>query len=108
MTVYKFDDMLNGNIDEMVDALITADRAAKSKIPLSLRNNGKQKEGITIETKRLNGNCAEDIVIAAELLKRRFGLPFQQKLCTVLQQMQPTGQLWNGFLKPRADHRIIR
>ena len=29
MTVYKFDDMLNGNIDEMVDALITADRAAK-------------------------------------------------------------------------------
>ena len=41
----------------------------KSKIPLSLRNNGKQKEGITIETKRLNGNCAEDIVIAAELLK---------------------------------------
>lgn len=36
---------------------------------MSLRNNGKQKEGITIETKRLNGNCAEDIVIAAELLK---------------------------------------
>ena len=36
---------------------------------MSLRNNGKQKEGITIETKRLNGNCDEDIVIAAELLK---------------------------------------
>ena len=36
---------------------------------MRLRNNGKQKEGITIETKRLNGNCAEDIVIAAELLK---------------------------------------
>ncbi len=31
MTVYKFDDMLNGNIDEMVDALITADRAAKNE-----------------------------------------------------------------------------
>lgn len=29
LTVYKFDDMLNGNLDEMIDALITADRAAK-------------------------------------------------------------------------------
>ena len=70
MTVYKFDDMLNGNIDEMVDALITADRAAKMKTPLSLRNNSKQKEEITIETKRLNGNSDKDIVIAAEILKR--------------------------------------
>lgn len=29
LTVYKFDDMLNGNLTEMIDALITADRAAK-------------------------------------------------------------------------------
>ncbi len=29
LTVYKFDDMLNGNLDEMIDALITADRTAK-------------------------------------------------------------------------------
>ena len=29
MTVYKFEDMLNGNLTEMIDALITADRAAK-------------------------------------------------------------------------------
>jgi peptide chain release factor 1 len=29
LTVYKFDDMLNGSLDEMIDALITADRAAK-------------------------------------------------------------------------------
>lgn len=31
LTVYKFEDMLNGNLDEMIDALITADRAAKLK-----------------------------------------------------------------------------
>ena len=29
LTIYKFDDMLNGSLDEMIDALITADRAAK-------------------------------------------------------------------------------
>ena len=29
LTVYKFDDMLNGGLDELLDALITADRAAK-------------------------------------------------------------------------------
>lgn len=29
LTVYKFEDMLNGNLTEMIDALITADRAAK-------------------------------------------------------------------------------
>jgi peptide chain release factor 1 len=29
LTIYKFDDMLNGNLTEMIDALITADRAAK-------------------------------------------------------------------------------
>lgn len=29
LTVYKFDEMLNGGLDEMLDALITADRAAK-------------------------------------------------------------------------------
>ena len=29
LTVYKFEDMLNGNLTEMVDALITADRTAK-------------------------------------------------------------------------------
>lgn len=40
------------------------------KTPLNLRNNSKQKEEITIETKRLNGNSDKDIVIAAEILKR--------------------------------------
>lgn len=29
LTIYKFEDMLNGNLTEMIDALITADRAAK-------------------------------------------------------------------------------
>ena len=29
LTLYKIDDILNGNIDEIIDALITADRAAK-------------------------------------------------------------------------------
>lgn len=29
LTLYKLDDILNGNIDEVIDALITADRAAK-------------------------------------------------------------------------------
>ncbi len=29
LTIYKFDDMLNGSLDEMIDALITADRVAK-------------------------------------------------------------------------------
>ncbi len=29
LTVYRLDDILNGNIDEIIDALITADRAAK-------------------------------------------------------------------------------
>ncbi|MDD5952754.1 MAG: peptide chain release factor 1 [Oscillospiraceae bacterium] len=29
LTLYKFDDILNGNLTELIDALITADRAAK-------------------------------------------------------------------------------
>lgn len=29
LTIYRLDDILNGNIDEVIDALITADRAAK-------------------------------------------------------------------------------
>jgi peptide chain release factor 1 len=29
LTLYKIDDILNGNIDEIIDALITADRTAK-------------------------------------------------------------------------------
>lgn len=29
LTLYRLDDLLNGNIDEVIDALITADRAAK-------------------------------------------------------------------------------
>ena len=29
LTLYRLDDILNGNIDEVIDALITADRAAK-------------------------------------------------------------------------------
>ena len=29
LTLYRLEDILNGNIDEVIDALITADRAAK-------------------------------------------------------------------------------
>ena len=29
LTIYRLDDLVNGNIDEVIDALITADRAAK-------------------------------------------------------------------------------
>ena len=29
LTLYRLDDILNGNIDEIIDALITADRAKK-------------------------------------------------------------------------------
>ena len=29
LTIYKFEDTLNGNLNELIDALITADRAAK-------------------------------------------------------------------------------
>ena len=29
LTLYRLEDCLNGNIDEVIDALITADRAAK-------------------------------------------------------------------------------
>ena len=31
LTLYKLDDILNGNLDEVIDALITADRAAQLK-----------------------------------------------------------------------------
>ena len=31
MSVYQFDDFLNGNLDEMIDNLIAADRAEKLK-----------------------------------------------------------------------------
>ena len=37
LTLYKLEDILNGNLDEIIDALITADRAAK----LSGNNKGK-------------------------------------------------------------------
>lgn len=29
LTLYRLEDILNGDIDEIIDALITADRAAK-------------------------------------------------------------------------------
>ena len=29
LTLYRLEDILNGNLDEIIDALITADRAAK-------------------------------------------------------------------------------
>jgi peptide chain release factor 1 len=31
LTLYKLEDILNGNLDEVIDALITADRAEKLK-----------------------------------------------------------------------------
>ena len=31
LTLYKLDDILNGNLDEVIDALITANRAAQLK-----------------------------------------------------------------------------
>ncbi len=31
LTLYKIDDILNGNIDEIIDALITADRTEQLK-----------------------------------------------------------------------------
>ena len=29
LTLYRLEDVMNGNLDEVIDALITADRAAK-------------------------------------------------------------------------------
>ncbi|MCL0234392.1 peptide chain release factor 1, partial [Klebsiella pneumoniae] len=31
LTLYKLEDILNGNLDEVIDALVTADRAEKLK-----------------------------------------------------------------------------
>ena len=36
LTLYKIDDILNGNIDEIIDALITADRTEQLK---KIQNN---------------------------------------------------------------------
>ncbi|MFR5070035.1 MAG: Sua5/YciO/YrdC/YwlC family protein [Eubacteriales bacterium] len=69
---------------------------------MSLRNNGKQKEGITIETKRLNGNCAEDIVIAAELLKNGGLVAIPTETVYGLgSRCNQRGSCGTDFLKPR-------
>ena len=39
LTIYRLDDMLNGNIDEVIDALITADRAAKLESTVDNQEN---------------------------------------------------------------------
>ncbi len=40
LTLYRLDDCLNGNIEEVIDALITADRAAKLENSVSENNEG--------------------------------------------------------------------
>lgn len=40
LTLYRLDDCLNGNIEEIIDALITADRAAKLENSVSENNEG--------------------------------------------------------------------
>ena len=44
LTLYKLDDILNGNLDEVIDALITADRAAQLKETMESRNSGRNRK----------------------------------------------------------------
>ena len=40
LTLYRLEDLLNGNIDEVLDALIAADRAAKMQERIGEEQNG--------------------------------------------------------------------
>lgn len=62
LTLYKLEEILNGNLDEVIDALVAADRAEKLKE--SMENN----PVIIVKTLLLK-NTEEDIKTAAELLK---------------------------------------
>lgn len=62
LTLYKLEEILNGSLDEVIDALVAADRAEKLKE--SMENN----PVIIVKTLLLK-NIEEDIKTAAELLK---------------------------------------
>ena len=63
LTLYKLEDILNGNLDEVIDALVTADRAEKnSKKVWKIHKQGDNMQTLLLDSTQENINKAGEIL----------------------------------------------